>query len=124
MNAPVYIFEASDKPSLPWGEIAQTAFGEQPPTADRGDILQMILAVGHQDTDPCGLHAPPGVEVLGHSSDHLVAESGSKRLSIGAEVRFQLNYSALVRAMTSPYVAKVIRGRSNAVPGASSSINQ
>lgn len=117
------VIESKIKPSRPWGEIAQTAFGEKPPAADRGDILQMILAVGHQDTDPCGLHAP-GMEVLGHSSDHLVAESGSKRLSIGAEVRFQLNYSALVRAMTSPYVAKVIRGRSNAVPGASSSINQ
>ena len=118
------VIESKVKPSRPWGEIAQTAFGEKPPAADRGDILQMILAVGHQDTDPCGLHAPPGVEVLGHSSDHLVAESGSERLSVGAEVRFQLNYSALVRAMTSPYVAQVIRGRSGRVPGASSSINQ
>jgi predicted amino acid racemase len=117
------VIESKVKPSLPWGEIAQTAFGEQPPAADRGDILQMILAVGHQDTDPCGLHAPAGMEVLGHSSDHLVA-SGSKRLSVGAEVRFQLDYSALVRAMTSPYVAKVVRGSGNRVPGALCSINQ
>jgi predicted amino acid racemase len=117
------VIESKIKPSRPWGEIAQTAFGEQPPTADRGDILQMILAVGQQDTDPCGLQAPSGVEVLGHSSDHLIAESGSDRLPVGAEVRFQLNYSALVRAMTSPFVAKVIRGRSSRVLGASSSIN-
>ena len=116
------VIESKVKPSRPWGEIAQTAFGEKPPAADRGDILQMILAIGHQDTDPCGLHAPPGIEVLGHSSDHLVAASGRDPLSVGAEVRFQLNYSALVRAMTSPYVAKVIRGQSNGVPGALSSI--
>jgi predicted amino acid racemase len=107
------VIESKVKPSQPWGEIAQTAFGEKPPAADRGDVMQMILAIGEQDTDPCGLHAPPGIEVLGHSSDHLVAESGSDRISVGAEVRFQLNYSALVRAMTSPYVAKVISARSS-----------
>jgi hypothetical protein len=27
---------------------------------------------------------------------------------MGAEMTFQLNYSALVRAMTSPFVAKVV----------------
>jgi predicted amino acid racemase len=118
------VIESKVKPSQPWGEIAQTAFGEKPPAVDRGDISQIILAVGHQDTDPCGLHAPPGIEVLGHSSDHLVAESGSNRLSVGAEVRFQLNYSALVRAMTSPFVAKVITDRSSRVPEALSGINQ
>lgn len=108
------VIESKVKPSLPWGEIAQTAFGEKPQGADRGDILQTILAIGHQDTDPCGLDAPPGITVLGHSSDHLVADAGSNRLSVGAEVRFQLNYSALLRAMTSPYVAKVISGGSAA----------
>lgn len=116
------VIESKVKPSVPWGEIAQTAFGEKPPTADRGDILQLILAVGHQDTDPCGLHAT-GLEVLGHSSDHFVAAFESRPLSVGAEVKFQLNYSALVRAMTSPYVAKVIRGWCNHVPGPSSRIN-
>ncbi len=104
------VIESKIKPSQPWGEIAQTAFGEKPPAVDRGNILQMILAVGQQDTDPSGLHAPPGIEILGNSSDHLIAESGSNRFSVGAEVRFQLNYSALVRAMTSPFVAKVISG--------------
>ena len=111
------VIESKVKPTRPWGEIAQTAFGEKPPAADRGYIVQKILAIGAQDTDPGGLHAPPGMEVLGYSSDHLVTECGPDRLSVGAEVRFQLNYSALVRAMTSPYVAKVIRGQSNRVLG-------
>ncbi|MDB4324725.1 alanine/ornithine racemase family PLP-dependent enzyme [bacterium] len=103
------VIESKVKPSLPWGEIAQTAFGDVPAVADRGDIHQMILAIGQQDTDPGGLGAPPGIEVLGSSSDHLVVECRSNGLPVGAEVGFQLNYSALLRAMTSPYVTKVIR---------------
>jgi predicted amino acid racemase len=104
------VVESKVKPSQPWGEIAQTAFGEKPPATDRGPISQAILAIGRQDTDPSGLHPPPGIEILGASSDHLITDSGRSRLPIGAEVTFQLNYSALVRAMTSPFVAKVMNG--------------
>jgi predicted amino acid racemase len=104
------VVESKVKPSQPWGEIAQTAFGEKAPATDRGHISQTILAIGRQDIDPCGLHAPPGIEVLGASSDHLITNSGLSRLPVGAEITFQLNYSALVRAMTSPFVAKVLDG--------------
>ncbi len=103
------VIEAKLKPSLPWGEIAQSAFGEPPPVTDRGPIWQTILALGRQDVDPQGLRATPPFEVLGASSDHLVAELGSLRVPVGAEVTFQLNYSALLRAMTSPFIAKVSR---------------
>ena len=103
------VVESKVKPSQPWGEIAQTAFGEKPPAADRGHISQTILAIGHQDTDPCGLVAPSGIEILGASSDHLIVDSGHLHLSVGAEISFQVNYSALVRAMTSPFVAKVVK---------------
>jgi len=107
------VIESKVKPSQPWGEIAQTAFGAAPPTTDRGPISQSILAIGCQDIDPCGLRAPPGIGILGASSDHLVVDSGSCRLSVGDEIPFQLNYSALVRAMTSPFVAKVMLARSS-----------
>lgn len=103
------VIEAKVKPSRPWGQLAQTAFGEKPPATDRGDISQTILAVGRQDTDPDGLHPPPGINILGASSDHLIVDAGSNHLSIGAEITFRLNYSALVRAMTSPFVAKVMK---------------
>jgi predicted amino acid racemase len=109
------VIESKVKPSQPWGEIAQTAFGEKPPTADRGNVLQAIFAVGHQDTDPLGLSPPPGSEILGASGDHLIVES-DRRLSVGAEMTFQVNYSALVRAMTSPFVAKVLKLQSDHVP--------
>jgi len=106
------VIEAKVKPSQPTGTIAQTAFGEAPAVADRGLVTQAILAVGQQDIDPCGLNAPAGIDVMGASSDHLILESDGFELSVGAEVIFQLNYSALVRAMTSPFVTKVMTSAS------------
>ena len=102
------VIEAKIKPSKPSGRIAQTAFGKALPVTDRGLVTQAILAVGQQDIDPSGLRAPVGIDVMGASSDHLILESDRLELSVGAEVIFQLNYSALVRAMTSPFVSKVV----------------
>ena len=48
-----------------------------------------------------------GVTILGASSDHLVLDTGAAPLPVGAEVTFGVDYSALVRAMTSPFVTKV-----------------
>ncbi len=106
------VIEVKVKPSQPSGTIAQTAFGEAPPVTDRGLVTQAILAVGQQDIDPCGLNAPAGIDVMGASSDHVILESDSFELSVGAEVFFQLNYSALVRAMTSPFVTKIMTSAS------------
>jgi predicted amino acid racemase len=103
------VIESKVKPSEPWGILAETAFGAQPRASDRGRISQTILAIGQQDTDPSGLRPPSGIEVLGASSDHLVVDAGRRHLAIGAEVAFQLDYSALIRAMASPFVAKVIK---------------
>jgi predicted amino acid racemase len=102
------VIESKVKPSQPSGEIAQSAFGETQSATDRGYITQTILAIGIQDIDPCGLQPPVGIEILGASSDHLIIGSGSHNLSIGAEMAFQLNYSALVRAMSSPFVTKIL----------------
>lgn len=103
------VIEAKIKPSKPTGQIAQTAFGEAPAAIDRGEVRQNILAIGQQDTDPWGLLPPAGARVMGASSDHLILETDGEDLPVGKEVTFQLNYSALVRAMTSPFVAKVIK---------------
>lgn len=106
------VIESKRKPSQPTGVIAQSAFGEtllpnDRALTDRGIVRQAILAIGIQDIDPSGLQAPAGIEIMGASSDHLVIESVKGDLLVGEEVTFQLNYSALVRAMTSPYVAKI-----------------
>jgi len=98
------VIESKLKPSQPWGRVGQNAFGEMPSISNRGNIAQTILAIGHQDIDPNGLQPPSGIKLLGASSDHLIVES-DHCLAIGSEIIFQLNYGALVRAMTSPFVA-------------------
>ena len=100
------VIESKIKPSKPSGEIAQNAFGEQLAGNDRGKVVQTILAIGRQDVDPEGLQAAAGIRICDASSDHLILESADHELPVGAEVTFQLDYSALLRAMTSPFVGK------------------
>ncbi len=101
------VIEAKTKPAQPWGATVRTAFGEAPPRRGRGTVRQAILALGHQDIDPDALIPPAGITVLGASSDHLVVDMGDHELGVGGEVAFQLGYSAVLRAMTSPFVTKV-----------------
>lgn len=103
------VIESKVKPSKPAGDIAQTAFGAKRAIADRGVISQTILAIGIQDIDPQGLQADDGITICGASSDHLILDSGSHHLPVGAEVTFQPNYSSLLRAMTSPFVRKLAK---------------
>lgn len=110
------VIESMEKPSRPWGKLAQNATGERLCRSDRGPVQQALLAIGQQDINPDGLHAPSGITVIGASSDHLITESSHRRLDVGEEVRFGLDYGALLRAMTSPFVSKVMTGEcANAV---------
>lgn len=110
------VIESKIKPSLPWGRTAQAAFGPPDLPTDRGPVAQTIVALGEQDVDPVGLAAPPGTRIVGASSDHLVLTS-TERFPVGAELRFVPNYSALLRAMTSPFVAKEFVGTPDADAG-------
>jgi predicted amino acid racemase len=100
------VIEAKTKPTRSWGDLAETAFGAPISALDRGDIVRVILGLGRQDIDPDGLDPPAGWTMLGASSDHLVLDAGGAEVAVGDEVPFGLNYSALLRAMTSPYVAR------------------
>ncbi len=100
------VIEAKTKPSQPWGQIAETAFGVAPPARDCGPAARVIVAVGRQDVDPAGLTPPAGFTILGASSDHLVLAAPGSAPVVGAEIRFGVDYSALLRAMTSPFVAR------------------
>jgi len=102
------VIECKHKPTRPWGEVNQTAFGPARGRVDRGVISQAILALGQQDVDPDGIETPNGMQILGASSDHLVLDTGLFRPQVGSELSFKLNYSALLRAMTSPFVARKI----------------
>lgn len=105
------VIESKLKPSQPTGTIAQNAFGTAAPLRKPGTVRQAILAIGMQDIDPSGLQPPKGIEILGASSDHLVVQSNRTDLFVGQKLPFQINYSVLLRAMTSPYVAKVYENR-------------
>lgn len=104
------VIESQVKPAQPWGETAEAAFGRQSARCGGGNINQSLLAIGRQDVDPAGLTPPADRHILGASSDHLVVDTGADRCAIGSEIHFELNYSALLRAMTSPFVARVFSG--------------
>jgi predicted amino acid racemase len=67
-----------------------------------GASARMILAMGHQDTDIPGLSMPVGSTLLGATSDHLVIGTPRTLPKVGSEVRFQMNYNALMHAMAAP----------------------
>ncbi len=102
------VIEVKVKPSQPWGEMAQAAFGTPPPISNQGDIYQVLLAIGEQDTDTNGLTPPSGLEILGASSDHIILNANKSSLALGDEIALGINYSALLRSMTSPFVSKVM----------------
>ena len=101
------VIELKTKPSKPYGEIAQDAFGRIPGFEDKGNMRRAILALGRQDVDVSAIKPRIEVNILGASSDHLILDVKGRSLEVGAEVRFDVGYSALLRAMMSPYVEKV-----------------
>lgn len=103
------VIESKIKPSVPFGEQCQTAFGVRPVFEDRGHGRRAILGIGRQDVDISGLTPlTEGLDILGGSSDHLIINCQQHPLFVGEEVRFQLDYSALLTAMTSPHITKAM----------------
>jgi ornithine racemase len=108
------VIESKEKPSLPYGEICQDAFGNVPSFCDRGIRRRAIIALGRQDVLISGLKPiqdlSQDIEILGSSSDHVVLDSRNYILKVGSEVKFNLDYGALLAAMTSPFIAKQFVG--------------
>lgn len=103
------LIELKQKPSVPIGETGMDAFGETPLFSDKGDILRGILSVGREDVVIDNLvPVDNGISILGASSDHLLIDvtDASFKLNLGDKVKFNLNYAALLAAMTSSYVKK------------------
>ena len=87
------------------------------PTAERlcivttgGASARMILAIGHQDTDILGLSMPVGSTLIGATSDHLVIGTPRPLPMVGSEVKFQMNYNALMHAMAAPDIKVKLLG--------------
>lgn len=104
------VIEVRDKPVRPWGTHVAMAFGDRTPPIGTGTIRQAIVALGRLDTVTDGLTPPPGMTILGMSSDHLILNIGQHSTAVGDEISFRLGYSALMRATSSPYVEVVLRG--------------
>ena len=100
------VIESKIKPSVPYGEVYQDAFGNVPDFQDRGQIRRTILGVGLQDVLVSGLTPRSNIDIIGASSDHIIVNAKQIDLKVGNEVEFDLNYGALLSAMTSPYVIK------------------
>lgn len=100
------VIESKQKPSLPFGEICQDAFGTIPKFQDRGVRQRAIIALGRQDVLTSGLKSDDRLEILGSSSDHTILDSQNHPLRIGDEVNFSLDYGGLLSAMTSPFISK------------------
>jgi predicted amino acid racemase len=100
------VIELKIKPSVPYGEIGQNAFGIYPEFEDRGQMTRAILGVGNQDVLVTGLQPILDIDIIGSSSDHTVIDAKENNLEVGDEVSFNLNYGALLSLMTSPYVYK------------------
>jgi predicted amino acid racemase len=105
------VIESKVKPSVPEGEIGIDAFGAIPTFVDRGIIRRIILNIGRQDVLYTQLYPRVDIDILGASSDHLIADAKKTNLQVGDEVRFDIDYGAMLQAMTSPYVTKIYLNR-------------
>jgi predicted amino acid racemase len=55
---------------------------------------------------------PSGNILIGATSDHLVVGTQLAALKVGSEMRFQMNYSALMHAMAAPDIqTKLLHSR-------------
>ena len=101
------VIESKIKPSKPYGDVYQDAFGNIPDYTDRGLISRVILGLGVQDVVVAGLTPMLDIDILGASSDHIIIDAKQSIIKVGDSVEFNLNYGALLSAMTSPYIKKV-----------------
>ncbi len=104
------IVEVKEKPSYPIGKIGVNAFGQTVEYVDIGNRVRAIAAVGQQDIDYSGLTPlDAGVGIFGASSDHLLLDVTEHPVKVGDVLGFRVDYSAALRAFTSPYVKKVCK---------------
>jgi len=100
------VIESKIKPSLPNGNVYQDAFGNTPKFIDRGLMNRVLLGIGLQDVLVSGLTPLLDIDILGASSDHIIVDTKQTDLKVGNTIEFNLNYGALLSAMTSPYINK------------------
>jgi predicted amino acid racemase len=104
------IIEIKKKPSKPIGKIAMDAFRNTPVFKDKGIMKRAICAIGKQDCEPrFMIPEDEKISIIGSSSDHLILDitDCDYNYRVGDKISFILDYVAILRSMTSPYVKKV-----------------
>jgi predicted amino acid racemase len=101
------VLECYRKPPAPQGAGGLDAFGHVPEVdLPDHDAWYAMLAMGRRDMEPGGLRPLlPGSYLAGATSDVSVLIS-REPLRPGDTVSFAVDYDALVRAVTSPFVVK------------------
>jgi predicted amino acid racemase len=105
------VLECSRKPPAPQGPGGLDAFGHVPEVdLPEEDAWYAMLALGRRDMEPGGLRPLlPGAYMAGATSDVCILIT-PESLRPGDEVRFAVDYDALVRAVTSPFVTLEFAG--------------
>ncbi len=96
------VIETNTKPMHPPTQLSDTSVAKVHLVPDTSKATRIILGIGHQDIDVAGLSMPRGNTFIGATSDHLIVGTHDATLCAGSEMRFQMNYSALMRAMAAP----------------------
>lgn len=113
------IIEIVEKPMIPAGDAGTNLTGETPLHDDKNKgktSVRAIVDAGVLDIDP--KHIQPissGIEIIGASSDMMILDlaDNSNDYHVGDTIDFSMNYMAVLRAMNSEYVDKVIDNKIN-----------
>jgi predicted amino acid racemase len=77
------VIESKIKPSKPYGDVCQDAFGNVPVFTDKGQMKRVILGIGLQDVLVSGLTPCLDIGILGASSDLLIVDPKEIDLKVG-----------------------------------------
>lgn len=108
------IIEIAEKPMIPTGDAGTNLTGEKPKhnMANKGKTsVRAILDIGILDVDPSQIQPlSDDIKIIGASSDMMILElsDNPNHMNVGDNVDFRMNYMAVLRAMNSEYVDKII----------------
>ncbi len=103
------VIETDAEPALPSIALVSPDFAKPRMVSNDAGARRLILAIGQQDTDIQGLTMPLGTALIGATSDHLVVGTHHSTFRVGTEMRFPMNYKALMRAMAAPDIQTELR---------------
>lgn len=110
----VEIIEIAEKPIVPAGLAGTNLVGEKPShnLANKGKTsVRAIVDIGILDIDPKSIQPfSKDMKIIGASSDMMILDlaDNPENLQVGDNIEFSMNYMAVLRAMNSEYVDKVI----------------